>query len=57
MIGIPVSLISPIFAGWTYDVTGSYANSFKLDLVLGALGIIFYILANPPETPEKINLS
>lgn len=54
MIGLPVSLISPIFAGWTYDVTGSYVNAFKLDLLLGVLGIMFYILAKPPETPEEL---
>jgi MFS family permease len=57
MIGLPVSLISPIFAGWSYDVTGSYADAFKLDLVLGVFGVIFYMLAKPPEKPEELNFS
>jgi len=54
MIGLPVSLISPIFAGWMYDVTGSYAGAFKLSLFLAAFGIIFYVFAKPPDIPEQL---
>lgn len=48
-IGLPVTLISPIYAGWMYDVTGSYVGAFTTNLAFAAIGIAFYFFAKPPK--------
>lgn len=41
----------PIFAGWTYDVTGSYMKAFAIIAGLQALAIFFIFLAKKPKPP------
>lgn len=53
MMGLPSTLIVPIYAGWVYDVTGSYVPGFTLLLVLDIVGIILYLFSNPPKRPVK----
>ena len=45
----------PIFAGWSYDVSGSYIFSFSVITVLQILAIVFMIFATKPKPPIDIN--
>jgi sugar phosphate permease len=54
LIRVPSSVIAPIYAGWVYDLTGSYAEAFTLILVLLAFATVMLIFANPPKPPERI---
>jgi hypothetical protein len=42
---LPIQILGVPFAGWVYDVTGSYANAFEVFLciyVLAAIALSFY---------------
>jgi len=41
----------PIFAGWSYDISGSYTTAFAFVAGLQALAIIFMLLAKKPKPP------
>ena len=41
----------PIFAGWTYDVSGSYTSAFTMITVLQVLAIVFMYFAKKPTKP------
>jgi MFS family permease len=41
----------PIFAGWSYDVTGSYVGAFTLIAGAQALAIVFMFFAKKPKLP------
>jgi MFS family permease len=41
----------PIFAGWSYDVTGSYVGAFTLIAGAQALAIVFMYFAKKPKLP------
>jgi MFS family permease len=47
----------PIFAGWTYDVTGSYAGAFTIIAGAQALAIVFIFLAKKPKPPVEAVLT
>ena len=47
------NIIYPIFAGWTYDVTGSYTNAFMMIAGLQALAIVFMFFTRKPKPPVK----
>jgi MFS family permease len=52
------NIVYPIFAGWSYDVTGSYGGAFTLIAFAQALAIVFMFLATKPNPPiEAISLS
>lgn len=51
-IRLTIQLISPIYAGWIYDVTGNYMSAFTTTLALCIIGIILYTLTPPPRKPE-----
>ena len=52
-IGLPSTLIIPIYAGWVYDITGSYVGGFTLLLALDVMGILLYLLSKPPKQPAE----
>jgi sugar phosphate permease len=54
MFGLPATISAPIFAGWVYDTTGSYATIFKFCTFYLAFSIIFILLAIPPKAPAKV---
>ncbi len=47
------NIIYPIFAGWSYDVSGSYTTAFTLIAGLQALAIVFMFLARKPKPPAE----
>jgi sugar phosphate permease len=49
LIGLPVSVLIPVYAGWVYDTTGSYLPAFSSIAILAVLGSIFYLFATPPK--------
>ncbi|MBI4180482.1 MAG: hypothetical protein HY528_00960 [Chloroflexi bacterium] len=51
----PFSVISPIYAGWVYDTTGSYTSVFAVLAGLVTLAAIFVSLASPPKPPAKLS--
>lgn len=54
LIRLPVTVFSPIYVGWIYDVTHSYISAFtqSLILVVIAIGILFFL--KPPNPPTEI---
>ena len=47
----------PIFAGWSYDVSGSYIFSFSVVTVLQAVAIVFMVFATRPNPPKGVNIA
>ncbi len=44
----------PIFAGWTYDVSGSYNQAFLIIAGLQALAMVFMFFAKKPKPPNTV---
>jgi len=42
----------PVFAGWSYDVSGSYTTAFAMIAALQALAIVFMFLSKRPSPPK-----
>lgn len=42
----------PIFAGWTFDVTGSYSSAFTIIAGLQAFAIVFMFFTSRPKPPK-----
>jgi sugar phosphate permease len=51
MIRLSISLASPVYAGWIYDITGNYMSAFTTTLGLCVVGIVLYFLTQPPKLP------
>ena len=47
------NIVYPVFAGWTYDATGSYTSAFVIIAGLQALSIVFMFFAKKPKPPAK----
>jgi len=50
-------LISPVLAGWIFDVTGSYNLAWRLFALLTMPAIPLMLLAKPPKAEQKPWLS
>jgi len=50
----PLSLGSPIFAGWVYATTGSYMMALILFTALFILATILIMMVRPPQPPNQI---
>jgi sugar phosphate permease len=46
----PFIILSPIYAGWVYDTTGSYMRAFTLFALLAAFSAFIMYLARYPKT-------
>ena len=51
----PFAVVSPIFAGWVYDTTGSYMRVFPVLAGLVTLATILVCLAVPPKPPARLS--
>ncbi|MHA2393221.1 MAG: MFS transporter [Promethearchaeota archaeon] len=47
------NVVYPIFAGWSYDVSGSYTFAFSLITGLQVLAIVFMYFAKKPVKPTQ----
>lgn len=47
------TIIGPMFAGVTYDLTGSYRLAFATTAVAAGLASLFFVFAPPPPAPES----
>ncbi len=54
MFTTPAGIVAPIYAGWTYDTTGSYITAFVLFFVLLIVSMIIMSLTPPPKPPAQI---
>jgi len=46
-------LMSPVFAGWVFDVTGSYRFAWRVIALLTVPAIPLMLLAKPPGADEQ----
>lgn len=53
-LALPATIVAPIYAGWVYDVTGSYRSAFTQTIILGALALVVLFFAKPPKPPKEI---
>lgn len=49
LFAVPLSFLTSIYAGWTYDVTGSYANIFTMFAVLAFFDAAILCLLKVPR--------
>jgi len=54
VITAPVGLISPIYAGWIFDTTGSYTTAFITFAVLTAIATFLALCVRPPHKVTNI---
>ena len=54
LMTLPASIASPIYAGWIFDVTGSYSIVLTQGLVLLAVGSVVLLFLDQPKPPERI---
>ncbi len=54
MLMLPVAVMSPIYAGWIYDTTGSYITVFTISAVLLVISTVIILWASPPKPPTRI---
>ena len=53
VISMPAGLISPVFAAWIFDVTGSYRLAWQIIGVVTLPAIILILIATPPKPQKK----
>lgn len=55
LFAAPVSMLSPVYAGWVYDVTGSYITAFTIYAVIAAFAILLVCFVRPPKPPAHVS--
>jgi len=53
LIGSPLGVISPIYAGWVYDTSGSYTTAFAVLAALPILSALMIYFARPPVSEDN----
>ncbi len=53
-VNMPIGIVAPIYAGWTYDVTGSYINAYIAVTALLVLSALVIVFATPPKPPARL---
>lgn len=53
-IGNVMGAVSPVIAGWMWDVQGSYNMIFSIFAIIWILGGLLMPLARPPKTPTVV---
>jgi MFS family permease len=49
VVSMPAGLVSPVFAGWVFDVTGSYRLAWQIISLMTLPAVILMLLATPPK--------
>jgi hypothetical protein len=50
---MPAGLVAPVFAGWVFDIKGSYRLAWQIISFLALPAVILMLLATPPK-PKKL---
>jgi OFA family oxalate/formate antiporter-like MFS transporter len=50
----PVAFLSPVYAGWVYDTTGSYTGAFIVLAALSAFAAFLMFFVRPPKPPAEV---
>jgi len=55
-IALPVTVVGPIYVGWIYDVTGSYAQVYlqNIAFILVAIAVVELFLTPPKHKPPTV---
>ena len=56
LFSVPLAFFAPIYTGWMYDVTGSYASSFTVFSALAILSAVTMCLAQVPKSPTQTDM-
>ena len=54
MVASPIGFVAPIYAGWTYDTTGSYLGAFIVFAATATIATFFMLIIRPPKPPAQI---
>ena len=54
LMNAPLGMLSPIYAGWIFDTTGSYSIAFISFMVLLLASSVVLLFIRLPEPPEQI---
>ena len=55
LFATPLALLSPIYAGWIYDSTGSYTTAFITYAGVVAFGALVACFLKPPKPPDEVS--
>jgi cyanate permease len=54
VLGAPVALFAPVYAGSVYDTTGSYITAFIVFVTIAVIAAVLMALMRPPKPPEQV---
>jgi MFS family permease len=54
LFAAPVSLLAPIYAGWSFDNTGNYITAFTTFAAIAAFGAFIMCFLRPPKPPAEV---
>jgi MFS family permease len=54
LLHAPIGFVTPIFAGWIYDTTGSYTIAFVSFATLTMAGACLVFFLRPPKPPAEV---
>jgi cyanate permease len=54
-INAPLGFLSPIFAGWIFDIYGSYSIAFITFAALLICSSLLILLLRPPDFPKQVS--
>lgn len=57
LLSMPLTILAPVYAGWVYDVTGSYADAFKVFAGIAAGLVVLMLFLRPPKTLNEASSS
>jgi len=50
VVSMPAGLVSPVFAGWVFDVTGSYRMAWQIISLMTLPAVFLMLIAAPPKS-------
>ena len=50
---MPAVLVAPVFAGWVFDITGSYRLAWQVISLLALPAVILMLFATPPRLKKS----
>lgn len=56
-ISMAAGIVSPVAAGWIFDVTGSYQLAWQLFALTTVPAVVLMLMAKPPEAKQDLGIS